>query len=130
MRKQLNPLQGLIDEMHRNKNLYSELAKKAEKEREPDDYMAYNKGVGYGLALEMTANYQTWQSAFFNPPKFDKNRAYPNRPDFLVVVKNSNGSIHTDVYGYNFEKEVWIVPKSFEVLYWQELPSLPISLLK
>lgn len=134
MKKQINPLQNLIDEMNQNKKVHAQLAKNAENERNRynDNYVHFEQGVAYGfeLAIEIVAKFNFWNNAITNPPKFDVRRAYPKRPDFLVVVKIGNGSIQTDVYGYNFDKEMWIVPKAFEVLYWQELPSLPKSLLK
>lgn len=134
MKKQLNPLQPLIDEMHQNKKLHSQIAKNAENERQSveNGYADFEKGVAYGfeLAIEILAKFNFWNNAYKNPPKFDVRRAYPNRPDFLVLTRNSNGAIQTDVYPYRFEKGEWVVPKSFEVLYWQELPILPKSLLK
>lgn len=135
MKKQSNPLQPLIDELHKNKKLHSEIAENyknnAKSHTDYEQYF-YNLGIenGFKQAIEMLAKFNFWNDARTNPPKFDVRRAYPNRPDFLVVIRNSNGAIQTDVYPYRFEKGEWVVPKSFEVLYWQELLILPKSLLK
>lgn len=132
MKKQLNPLQPLIDEMRQNKKLHSQLAKNAENEnnRYNDNYVHFEKGVVYGfeLAIEMLAKFNFWNDARTNPPKFDKNRKYPYLAGFMCVVKHS-GQYFIWEETYDFIENKWFSSQS-EVLYWQEYPVMPKELLE
>lgn len=129
--KQPNPLQSLIDELHQNKLLHSELAKNAQNDRQSveNGYADFAKGVVHGLelAIEKVANFQFWNDARTNPPKFDKNRAFPNCPKFLCIVSGYDGYSVTQ-RSYSFKKNDWVFPE--DILYWQEYNILPKSLLK
>lgn len=131
MKKQLNPLQPLIDEMHKNKLLHSQLAKNAESEnnRHNSNYIHFEQGVAYGfeLAIEMLAKFQFWNDALTNPPKFDKNRVFPSCPSFLCIASGYDGYSITK-RSYSFKKNDWVFPEN--ILYWQEYNILPKSLLK
>lgn len=134
MKKQLNPLQPLIDELSKELTMLKESVKGIYEIGGVGAFILVSNILAKIEVLEklitILAKFNFWNDTRTNPPKFDVRRAYPNRPDFLVVVKIGNGSIQTDVYPYRFDKGEWVVPKSFEVLYWQELPILPKSLLK
>lgn len=128
MKKQLNPLQPLIDELSKELTMLQKSIKGIHEIAGIGAFIYVSNILAKIEVIEklitMLAKFNFWNDAR-NPPKFDVRRAYPDRPDFLVVVKIGNGSILTDVYPYRFEKGEWVVPKSFEVLYWQELPILP-----
>lgn len=135
MKKQLNHLQPLIDEMHKNKMLHSQLAKNAEREnnRYNSNYIHFEKGVAYGfeLAIEIIANFKFWNNACINPPKFDENRINPHYPKFICVTKyHDNSSCFFNEMKYDFEHNRWQDSDIFDVLYWQEYSILPKELLK
>lgn len=132
MIKQLNPLQKIIDEMHKNKLLHSQLAKNAEDERSRynDNYVHFEKGVAYGfeLAIEMLAKFNFWNDARTNPPKFDESRKHPCLASFMCVVKH-NGQYFIWETTYDSVQNKWFSSES-EVLFWQEYPMMPKELLK
>lgn len=135
MKKQLNPLQPLIDEMHQNKKLYSQLAQNAESKnnRYNDNYVHFEKGVAYGfeLAIEILAKFQFWNDARTTPPKFDDNRIIPYYTKFVCVVKYRDIESCFFTEGtYDFKNERWACGDIFEVLYWQEYSVMPKVLLK
>lgn len=132
MKKQLNPLQPLIDEMHQNKKLHSQLAKNAESKnnRYNSNYIHFEQGVAYGfeLAIEILAKFNFWNDARTNPPKFDKNRKNSYFAGFMCVVKHS-GQYFIWEETYDFIENKWFSSES-EVLFWQEYPMMPKELLK
>lgn len=133
MKKQINPLQNLIDEMNQNKKVHAQLAKNAENERNRynDNYVHFEQGVAYGfeLAIEIVAKFNFWNNAITNPPKFDKNRQYPYMASFLCIVKKNNGQYVISEKVYNFTENKWLYTEA-EILYWQEYPVIPKELLK
>lgn len=135
MKKQLNPLQPLIDEMHQNKKRHSKIAKNAEKERQSAEngYADFSKGVAHGfeLAIEILTKFNFWNDARTNPPKFDENRINPHYPKFICVTKyHDNSSCFFNEMKYDFEHNRWQDSDIFDVLYWQEYSILPKELLK
>lgn len=132
--KCLNPLQKLIDELNQEKKLHSQLAQNAENERQSveNGYADFEKGVVYGfeLAIEKVANFQFWNDARTNPPKFDENRKDAIFPSFICVVQSEKFGIEVEVRRYAFYSNEFYTPRWQEVLCWQELPSLPKGLLK
>lgn len=135
MKKQVNPLQNLIDEMNQNKKVHAQLAKNAESERNRynDNYVHFEQGVAYGfeLAIEIVAKFNFWNDARTNPPKFDKNRINPHYSKFIGIVQYHNISsyIFTDVT-YDFSAKRWVGSQHFEVMYWQEYPVMSKGLVK
>ncbi len=129
MKKQLNPLQSLIDEMHQNKKLHSQLAKNAESEnnRHNSNYIHFEQGVSYGfeLAIEILAKFKFWNDALINPPKFDKNRERNYYPLFICITKYNNSINIINSCIYDFDANKWLVDDKTEVLYWQEYSILP-----
>lgn len=136
MIKQLNPLQGIIDEMHKNKLLHSQLAKNAESENNRYNsnynYIHFEHGVAYGfkLAIEIIANFKFWNNACINPPKFDENRINPHYPPFACVVKYDNGEYNLDRCYYDFNANQWKVGVCCQVVFWQEYSILPKEILE
>lgn len=133
MKKHLNPLQSLIDELHQNKKLHSQLAKNAENDHQSAEngYADFEKGVAYGfeLAIEIIAKFQLWQNADVNPPKFDKRRRNPDCPSLMCVVEDYEGGCYIAHRYYDFEVGEWEVFGGF-VRFWQEYPATPKELLK
>lgn len=135
MKKQLNPLQRLIDEMHQHKKLHSQLAKNAESEnnRHNSNYVHFEQGVAYGfeLAIEILAKFNFWNNARTNPPKFDGNRISPYYTKFVCVAKYRDIVHCFFTEGiYDFHNECWACGDMFEVLYWQEYSVIPKELLR
>lgn len=134
MKKQLNPLQPLIDEMHQNKKLHSQLAQNAESEnnRHNSNYVHFEKGVAYGfeLAIEILAKFNFWNDARTNPPKFDDRRKYPTLATFICIARYDNNRMISE-FIYDFVENKWLgVGEKTEILYWQEHSIIPKELLK
>lgn len=135
MTKQLNTLQPLIDELHQNKKLHSEIAENyknnAKSHTDYEQYF-YNIGIenGFKQAIEMLAKFNFWNYASTNPPKFDKNREFPNCPPFACVVKYDNGAYNLDRCYYNFDTDEWGVGVCCQVVFWQEYSILPKEILE
>lgn len=135
MKKQLNPLQNLIDEMHQNKKMHSQLAKNAENERQSveNGYADFERGVAYGLelAIEILAKFNFWNNARTNPPKFDDRRISPYYTKFVCIAKYRD-ILHCFVTEgiYDFSNECWTCGDMFEILFWQEYSVIPKELLR
>ena len=132
MKKQLNPLQSLIDELSETKKLHHQLAKDAKnnaKSQKDYEYYHYLLGIenGFKQAIQMLGEFNFWNDACANSPKFDGWISIDDElPEpFKDVLCFYDG--HYEIASYDGDEFYDAEERLVICTHWQYLPQAPTS---
>lgn len=132
MTKQPNALQCLIDKLNKEVTILKNSISRIQEISGIGAFICINNIISkievFEQVIQMLDEFNFWNDADTNPPKFDENRRFPNRPTFICTVQDYEGRCYIANRYYDFEKDEWQTYGGF-VRYWQEF-FVPKELLK